>query len=51
MPFLVKIGKHEMLDVLKKVLKKEKENILAGIDSDTLNIWKVSESSCVQDEI
>jgi hypothetical protein len=30
---------------LKKMIKKEKERTFAGIEADTLNLWKVGESS------
>jgi len=43
-PFSVKIGKSETVDGLKKVIKKEKEHSLVGIDANTLNIWEVSTS-------
>jgi Crinkler effector protein N-terminal domain len=43
--FSVKIGKGETVDDLKKMIKDQKKHALAGIDADTLDIWKVSASS------
>ena len=39
--FLINIGKSETVGDLRAVIKKEKENALVGIDSNTLIIWKV----------
>jgi hypothetical protein len=33
------------VDHLKNMIKKKKERTFAGIEADTLNLWKVSESS------
>jgi hypothetical protein len=44
-PFSVEIEMNKTVDALKKRIKKEKEHALAGIDADTLDIWKVSLSS------
>ncbi|KAM6503857.1 hypothetical protein JOM56_000800 [Amanita muscaria] len=41
-PFSVKIGKSQTVDDLKQAIKMKKEHAFAGIDYDTLDIWKLS---------
>ncbi|KAF8240839.1 hypothetical protein L208DRAFT_1383802 [Tricholoma matsutake] len=44
-PFPVNIARSETVGDLQKVIKKEWDNALAGIDAGMLNLWKVSISS------
>ena len=42
-PFAIAIEKSMTVDDLKKAIKKEKERTFEDIESDTLELWKVSE--------
>ncbi len=42
-PFAIDIGQSMTVDHLKKAIKKEKERTFEVIESDTLELWKVSE--------
>ena len=44
-PFGVRISSSQSVDDLKDAIKKKKENKLAHIDADELDIYKVSDSA------
>jgi hypothetical protein len=50
-PFPVDIGKSMTVGHLKKAIKKEKEHTFAGVEPDTLELWKVSEIFPVQVDV
>ncbi|KAF8636325.1 hypothetical protein AX17_003626 [Amanita inopinata Kibby_2008] len=41
-PFSVNVRKSIMVDELKQAIKKEKECMFAGVERDTLKLWKLS---------